>query len=191
MERAVPVVGEIVPALPVKLFCGMIAADTRLFLRAGNVLTGLYGDIDWESDPIPFDFTDYYEDEMGTGLLRKFVAFAKLMDPGRLADVKIRTNGLEQELATGTDGRRRINLDPGYVDGSRLVLATTKNVAHRIYLGQGIYAEVTLTFRKNGCGYFDWTYPDYRSDRYAGCLREIRRRYLEQVPRPESKGHVD
>ena len=156
----------------------------RIPRRAGNALTRLYGEIDWESDPIPFDFTDYYEEEMGTGLLRKFVSFATLIDPGKLAEVKIRTNGLEQELAMDTGGqrRRRINLDPGYVDASRLVLATTKNVAHRICLGQGIYAEVTLTFRKKGCAYFDWTYPDYRSDRYTGLLCEIRRRYLDQVP---------
>ena len=185
--------GEIVPALPVKLFCGMLAADPDVMLRAGNALTRLYGDLDWESDLMAFDFTDYYEDEMGTGLQRKFVSFATLIDPGKLAEVKIRTNGLEQELARDAGGRRRrrINLDPGYVDASRLVLATTKNVAHRIYLGQGIYAEVTLTFRKNGCAYFDWTYPDYRSDRYADCLREIRRRYQDQVSRSAEPGHRD
>jgi len=166
----------------------MIAADVDLMQRVRDALFRLYGEIDVESDPVPFDFTDYYEDEMGTGLLRKFVSFATLIDPGRLAEVKVRANGLEREFAAGAGGRRRINLDPGYVDASRLVLATTKNVAHRIYVGQGIYAEVTLTFRKNGCACFDWTYPDYRSGRYEGFFREIRRRYLDQVPRSGETG---
>ena len=185
MERAAAV-GEIQPVRPVKLFCGMIAADGEVMLRAREALARLYGAVDLESEPIPFDFTDYYQEEMGGGLVRKLIAFDPLIDPGRLAEIKVRTNDLERKLAATPGGRRRVNLDPGYVDASKLVLATTKALAHRVYVGRGIYAEVTLTFRKKGCAYFDWTYPDYRSGRYTAFLLEIRRRYMESVRNLES-----
>jgi hypothetical protein len=182
MERVEEVVGETTSAVPVKLFCGMIAGEPDVMRLAKDRLSRLYGEIDLESESVPFDFTDYYRDEMGAPLVRKFLSFRNLMDPGRLAEVKIQTNTLEQEFAamTGARRRRRINLDPGYLDAAKLVLATTKNFAHRIYLGQGIYAEVTLIFRKAGVGFFDWTYPDYRSESYTRFFLDVRRRYLSQ-----------
>ena len=172
--------GDIKPTRPVKMFCGMIAADEDVIVQARSRLSLLYGEIDLESDAIPFDFTDYYKEEMGTGLVRKFLSFRDLIDPSRLAEIKIRSNALEQELATASGSRRcrRINLDPGYVEAGKLVLATTKNVPHRICIGQGIYAEVTLMFGKKGFTYFDWTYLDYRSGRYDPFFLEVRRRYM-------------
>jgi hypothetical protein len=107
------------------------------------------------------------------------MAFERLIDPGRLAEIKLLTNGLEQEWSEG--GRRRINLDPGYVSRSKLVLATTKNHGHRIYLGRGIYAEVTLTYRDKDYRPWPWTYPDYRTESYREILRAIRGIYLAQL----------
>lgn len=113
-----------------------------------------------------FDFTetDYYAAEMGIGLKKQFWAFAAPIDPGRLPAIKRQTNFWEAEYA-GLKLHaepRPLNLDPGYVTLAKLVLASTKDHAHRIYLGDGIYAEVTLAYRKNAWQPFDWTYPDYR-----------------------------
>lgn len=177
-ERRARAMTEIRPVVPVKLFCGMIAVNEEIILRAKEEMRKLFGGIDLESDLIPFDFTDYYREEMGEGLLRKFVSFSDLIDPGRLADIKIQTNKLERTLAIESKGRsrRRVNLDPGYVSADKLVLATTKNFSHRIYLRDGIYAEVTLNFKKSGCVYFDWTYPGFRSGKYTPFFLEVRRR---------------
>lgn len=165
-----------------RLFCGMLAADNALFTRAEALLEEAFGAIDSASSIIPFTFTDYYAAEMGTGLLRKFVSFAPPVDPGRLADIKLLTIELERKLAeAGEPMRRRVNLDPGYVTPAKVVLATTKNFAHRICLGQGIYAEITLNFDRKGCIFHDWTYPDFRSEFYARYLLELRELCMAQA----------
>lgn len=171
---------EIRPVLPVKLFCGIIAMSEEVILDAKNELKNLFGEIDLESDLFPFDFTDYYRNEMGDKLFRKFVSFSDLIDPGRLAGIKIQTNAIEQKLAVTFEGnlKRRANLDPGYISADKLVLATTKNFSHRIYLREGIYAEVTLNFKGKGCIYFNWTYPDFKSGKYTTFFLEVRERYL-------------
>jgi hypothetical protein len=165
----------------VKLICGMIAADEALMTRVEAELTSRFGGIDLRSDLTPFDYTDYYEKEMGGGLLRRFVSFAGLIDPGELAGIKVFTNTIEQRMAQGS-GKRTINLDPGYVTAAKLVLATTKDFTHRIYLRDGIYAEVTLSFRKSGPAFFDWTYPDFKSGRYNGFLAEVRKMVMAATP---------
>ena len=175
--------------LPVKLICGMIAGRADLFGEAEARLAALYGPVDGRSDVMAFDLTDYYSEEMGQGLLRQFVTFQELIDPGRLARIKLETNEIERGFHASSAGapRRRINLDPGYLTAAKFVLATTKDFAHRVYLSDGIYAEVTLGFRKSGCVSFDWTYPDFRSPRYAPFLLEARRRYMAEVderPKP-------
>ena len=103
----------------------------------------------------------------------------KLSDPAALACIKRQTNGLEQELAIG--GKRRINLDPGYVSMAKFVLATTKNHGHRIYIGEGIYAEVTLRYHDKAFRPWEWTYPDYRQEEYLRILQEIRDLYIVQL----------
>ena len=168
--------GEIKPVELVKLFCGMIAGNEPLFRKAQDRLTALFGDIDIESDVFPFNDTDYYQKEMGTNLLRKFVSFSKNIDPSEIAGIKLSTNKIEQEMAVLNDGtnRRAVNLDPGYVTPDKVVLATTKNFSHRIYLRDGIFAEFTMHFKKKGCAYFDWTYPDFKSGRYTNFFMKIR-----------------
>ncbi|MBM4142594.1 MAG: DUF4416 family protein [Lentisphaerae bacterium] len=155
----------------------MIARDGEDLAQGAAALGSAFGPADRISAVYPFDLTDYYADEMGAPLLRQFVAFGGSFDPAELAAVKQRTNALERSMAVVADGRarRRVNLDPGYVTAANLVLATTKNSSHRILLGGGIYAEVTLTFRKQAVVPFPWTYPDFRSGRYDGFLLAVRR----------------
>lgn len=171
--------------LPVKLIASIFTAQRELFEVTRKKVVEEYGLIDYESELLPFDHTDYYAPEFGENLVRKFVAFERLIDPGRLAEVKRFTNALEMELAV--EGKRRINIDPGYVSLSKLVLATTKNYSHRIYLGAGIYAEVTLRFRKGSFEPWEWTYPDYASREYCQLFNHIRESYMEQL-RSAEKG---
>lgn len=143
-------------------------------------LKGLFGPVDMESPLIPFSFTDYYLSELGPDLKRKLLSFDRLIYPGSLARIKKLTNDLEKRFQREA-GKRGINIDPGYLEPGKLVLATTKNQQHRIYLGEGIYGEVTLRFRKGRFEPWEWTYPDYRSGVYFGFLTEVRKLYLRQL----------
>ncbi|MFP4055592.1 MAG: DUF4416 family protein [Candidatus Brocadiia bacterium] len=174
--------GDIREPRPVKLFVGLLAGREAWLGAAGERLAPCFGAVDLRSSLIPFDHTDYYEPQMGPGLLRQFVACQPLVDPGELATIKLRTNALEAELAEEleADVPRPVNLDPGYLDDAKLVLATTKNYSHRIYIGQGIYAEVTLTWHHGAWQPTPWTYRDYRSEPYRAFFAEARARYLEQ-----------
>lgn len=160
----------------VKLICGILAASEDLLPGARAALVALFGETDLESEIWPFDFTDYYRAEMGSGLLRQFVSFRAPFDPGGLAAAKLATDRLERQfcVAAGEGGARRVNLDPGYITGAKLVLATTKDFSHRLYLRDGIFAEVTLGFKRGGTTTFPWTYPDYASGRYDRFLLEVR-----------------
>lgn len=171
------------PVAAVRLFCGIIAVDAAAIADAEALLRRSFGEADIASEVFRFDFTDYYEEEMGQNLLRKFVSFSELIDPGRLADIKTETNRMEEQMSTVTDGasRRRANLDPGYVCASKVVLATTKDFSHRIYLKEGIYAEITMNFGRNGCRSHEWTYPDYKSGKYTPFFLELRRMYMTAV----------
>jgi hypothetical protein len=171
--------GQIKEPKPVKLISSLFTADLELLEIARNKLSEIFGPADYESDLLPFDHTSYYAAEFGEGLMRKIVAFAELVDPGRLAQIKRLTNDLEMGWAK--EGKRRINLDPGYVSLAKLVLATTKNHGHRIYLGQGIYAEVTLRYRNKTFRPWEWTYPDYASPPYIAIFNHIRELYLAQL----------
>jgi len=166
----------------VKLVVAMLSCSQPLFEAAKQRLSEEFGPVDIESDVIPFDFTDYYDEEMGRGLLRQFLSFEKLIDPGEIAAIKVRTNALEEQWAAtaGLGVKRPINLDPGYVSQSKLVLATTKDYSHRVYLAQGIYAEVTLRYQKGHFTAWPWTYPDYQTPAYIAFFARVRKRYLEQ-----------
>lgn len=164
---------------PAKLVMAMLAGREEWFDRAEGALQACFGAIDYRSAVLPFEHTSYYEDEFGERLWRRFAAFEKLIDPGALAAIKARTNALEQEWAEA--GKRRINLDPGYMTLATFVLATTKDHGHRIYLGQGIYGEVTLTYRDRDWRPWPWTYPDYRTEAYCQILRDIRALLARQL----------
>jgi hypothetical protein len=173
--------GEIKGHPPVKLIVGMIAADADLFSSAEVPLSRRFGPADFWSDVIPFDYTDYYTGEMGADLLRKFISFEKLIRPEEIVEIKIFTNDLERRFLHPNTDRRRINLDPGYVSAAKLVLASTKDHIHRIYLKDGIYAETTLRMENKTFRAWQWTYPDYRSEEYIAIFNEIRRIYMEQL----------
>jgi hypothetical protein len=164
---------------PVKLIASLLAGDPALLAEARDRLAAVYGPIDFESEPLPFDHTDYYAPEHGPNLARIFVTFERLVDPGDLPAIKLRTNDIESTLAV--DGKRRVNIDPGYVSLSKLVLASTKNHGHRLYLGLGIYGEGTLVYREGGFRPWPWTYPDYGSEGYCHLFNGVRARYRLQL----------
>mgnify|MGYP000119237182 CR=1 FL=1 len=164
---------------PVKLVTAMLGISQSSLEEAEAALVAAFGDIDLRSQDLPFTHTRYYEREMGARTVRRIVSFANLVDPGELAAIKLTTNAIEASLAL--EGRRRVNLDPGYLTAAKLVLATTKNNAHRIYLGQGIYAEVTLAYHDGAYRPWPWTYPDYAEGTYNEILLRIRQRCLAQL----------
>jgi len=183
--------GIVRPARKVKLICGMLSGDVDLLRRARQLLTRRFGEVDDESEVWPFDATDYYEAEMGPDLRRMFVSFARLIDPGRLARVKHETNDLEAQIcdqAGSPPEFRLVNLDPGYVTLSKLVLATTKDYSHRVYIGEGMYAEATLYWHDGAWRAWPYTYPDYASDPYHPFFRRVRVRLLAQLSEAPSSG---
>ena len=143
------------------------------------MILGEFGKIDFESPLIPFLHTDYYEEEVGRNLERKFIGFQKLISPENISRVKIVTNKIEKKLSAGD--KRQVNLDPGYISASKLVLASTKNYSHRLYLKRGIYGEVTLSYRDKNFRPLPWTYPDYKTDKYLEVFGQIRKIYLNQL----------
>jgi hypothetical protein len=168
---------------PAKLIIGVLAADQECLTAALEAINANFGKTDCVSDVWPFDQTDYYKEQTGENILRQFVSIEKLIDPGKLAKIKLKTNKIEQKLAeqSPSDLLRPVNLDPGLIEPSKLVLATTKNYSHRIYLGKKIFAEVTLIFDKGAWRPFDYTYPDYRQDCYFDFFEKVRTRLLEQL----------
>jgi hypothetical protein len=181
--------GEIRPPLSVKLFIGMLSADPSVFDACAKILHTEYGPLDLTSGRIPWEKTDYYQDELGTGICRQFLFFERLMDPAKLPSIKIFTNDLEKRFARGAeqDLRRRINLDPGYVTEAKVVLATTKDFAHRVYIGEGIYAEVTLRYlaKQHSFTPHEFTYPDFGTQAYLALFNKARANLREAMHRCE------
>jgi hypothetical protein len=167
--------GEIVIPRPVKLICGLLAAAPVWLERGREALSGRFGEIDAGSEPVSFAFTDYYRDEMGASILRQFISFRRLASPEDLAGIKRATNEMESRMSES--GKRQVNLDPGYLDLSKLILATTKDATYRVYLGQGIHAQPTLFFRDGSFRPWEWTYPDYREESAIGFFNRVRSGY--------------
>jgi hypothetical protein len=142
------------------LFVGTLYSNQGIFNHSKGILEKNFGDILHASPSIPWDYSSYYKDELGWPLFRQFIFFKNLIDPGILADVKLKTNEIEDALSS--EGKRHINLDPGYLTLSNIVLASTKNYAHRIYLGKGIYGEVTLIHKDGTYTPHLFTYRDYQ-----------------------------
>ncbi len=165
--------------LPKKLFTSVISNDWENFPKVLSSLEELFGPSDYISNLLLFDYTDYYEKEMGKNLKRRIVSFEYLLDPELLSWVKLQTNRVEEQFSV--DGRRRFNLDPGILDLARLILLTTKDYTHRIYIGNGIYAEVTLLYKNKNFLPLPWTYPDYRSTDLIDIFKIIREKYRVQI----------
>jgi hypothetical protein len=170
--------------LPAKLFFALMARTPDI-LRAGEkILAGLYGNLECEGELYAFDMTRYYESEFGTDLCKCMIAAEALIASERLAAIKRETNAIEVRLAQEAGSETRVlNIDPGILELSRVILATTKDHAHRIYMGDGIYEEITLLYRKDTKAFdrMPWTYADYRSPERIAYFGQLRERYYDQV----------
>lgn len=169
-----------------KLIIGVLYSHDDAFQEAMRRLELDFGAIDLRSPAIHFDMTTYYNDEMGDSIQRLWVSFETLMEPDKLAAAKLHTNRMEEWLERkfrGAGSGRPVNLDPGYVAMSKLILASTKDFSHRIYLRDGIYAELTLRWnRKRGFeAGGDWSYADYKSPAGVEFFNRVRERYKEQL----------
>lgn len=173
--------------LPVCRFAGLLAGTEDQLAAARAELAQWYGRIDDTSDILPFSFTAYYDDQMGKNLLRQWVRFGSLFSPEHLPKCKLETNMAETLLARqfkSADGPARpINIDPGYIHRYKIILATTKDHSHRVYMREGIYAEVTLHWHQNTWTPWPWTYADYQSKEAAVFFLRARTAYLEQLQR--------
>jgi hypothetical protein len=160
---------------PAQLVIGILAADEVKFRSALTDLCRSFGEIQQILGPLKFDFTDYYRRELGHEIRRWLVVFKDLVDRAGLASIKLLTNDIEN--AYSIDGKRQFNLDPGLLTLENFVLATGKNRAHRVYLSDGIFADLTLVFRKGSYRPLDWTYPDYADKELIEILNRIREHY--------------
>jgi hypothetical protein len=165
---------------PALLVISALYADERLMAEAIGKLPAELGAVRPIGSELDFGWTDYYAEEMGPALKRRFLVAERLVPGELLGGIKKITCAVERELA-GSDGRRRINLDPGLVTLGNFVLASTKNNSHRIYLGDGIFAELTLRFVHGDFQALPWTYPDYASDGIRGLLRQLREGYQQKL----------
>jgi hypothetical protein len=168
---------------PVKLIMSFITSDDRLLHQVVDASAARYGEVDFESDMLPFDCTRYYAAEMGDGLFRRFCTFGPLIPRDALVRIKLETNETEAQFAK--EGRRRINIDPGYICAEHVILATTKGYTHRPYLGEGIHADLTLIYRDGAFQPLEWTYPDYASPDIREIMQGIRKRYLQELKEDE------
>ncbi len=164
--------GKLKPPDQALLFAGTLYSNSEIFNRSREILERNFGDILLTSPPLLWKYSEYYKYELGWPIFRQFIFFKNLIDPGALADIKLKTNEIEASLSI--DAKRQINIDPGYLTLSKLVLASTKNYAHRIYLGKGIYAEVTLIYRNGIYNPHFNTYQDYQDKLYIDIFMNVR-----------------
>lgn len=166
--------------LPARALLSVLSARWDAFWPALRPrIESLLGEIDYESADIPFTQTNYYDRELGTPITRRILSFARPLPMDALAQVKLDTNLMEEEWKM--DGRRLFNLDPGYINQERLVLATGKNFSHRVYLSRGIWADLTLIYHKGGWFDLPWTFPDYATSEIKGHLTRIRDLYKRDL----------
>jgi len=175
---------EVKPYTPAKLIIGIISSLDAAIGRTEEAVTATYGPVDLKSSAFPFDQTDYYDKQMGPGLRRLFLGFSGLIPPESLSSIKVHTNALEEELRKSfARAERIVNIDPGILTASALIMATTKNFAHRIPLSQGIYAHLELLFSGKTVKLLPWTYPDFEQEGYQRYFLEARQVYLLQLKR--------
>lgn len=162
-----------------KLFFGLIYSSGKIYKNVRGALVKKYGALDFESQPLDFDFTEYYREEMGSNLKRRFISLKKLINPTDIVEIKLFAVKLEKRYSILK--KRRINIDPGYLNDAKLILSTTKDFSHRIYLGKKIFAEVTQIYKKRKFNNLPWTFPDYRTRVYKDIFLKIRNLYKEQI----------
>ena len=168
------------PVEPVKLVVAVLYSDPEALARSLEGLRSRRGDIDHQGAARAFNLTDYYEEEMGGGLERTLLSFDAPASPGELVNLKHECIELERSLAASS-GQRTVNLDPGYLDHGKLVLASLKPAGQKIYLARGVYADLVARYGGGRYQPFEWTFPDFSAGLYDEELGAIRRRYLEQL----------
>ena len=172
--------GTINKHLPVKLISGITYHSTFDVEQVITELEKLHSKIDLRSEVYNFsEFTSYYEQEMSDHLKKCFVTFSKLLIPEDLPILKTSTNKLEDTYVA--NNQRQVNIDPGYITQAKLILATTKNYSHRIYIGLGIFGDVHLQYKNKSYHAQPWTYPDYKDEHNIQFFNSVRKRYLEQL----------
>jgi hypothetical protein len=162
---------------PVLLLMAVFSTDSSAFDWVRKRAEAQWGTLALESESFPFEtFTDYYAQTMGETLPKRLWAFENLISPDLLPKIKYLTNDWEAEFKAFTDYsvERPLNIDPGYIDLGKLILASTKDHAHRIYLSEGIFAETTLMYTQKQWKPLPWTYPDYQSAGYQKFLTRCR-----------------
>jgi len=164
------------PVEPVTYFVAVLYRDAAVLDRVRGELTRRWGPLDHEGADHPFDLTDYYRDEMGERLVRRLFAFERLMPPTELPAMKHACNEIEDILALG--GKRRANLDCGYLDHHKVVLASMKGAGHKLYLADGVWGDFTCRWQKGAFQPFEWSFPDFKEGRYRDELALIRERLL-------------
>ncbi|MBD3392332.1 MAG: DUF4416 family protein [Chitinivibrionales bacterium] len=172
--------GTTQPGEKVTRFCAITFSAPADMDRVLDDVKARFGTAASSYGPVPFSaFTGYYAGEMGENLEKVYLTFAGLVDRDGLARAKLDTNEIEREYSA--NGRRTVNLDPGYLARDKLVLATTKDFFHRLYLADGIYAEVTLHYRQGRFRYFSWTYADYKEPAFLAFLEKARARLVGEL----------
>jgi hypothetical protein len=203
-------VAEVLVVEPVIRFCAVISADAGVRRQAIERLRAAWGDVTVHSPPLPFEAGGYYAAAMGTDLRKELVAFGEPVAPDELAAWKRWTNAVEVDFdqpdfaqpdfaqpdaaavqpsgpsrppsrSQASEVSRPLNLDPGYITQAKLVLATTKDRDHRVYLRDGIFGEITLTYTAKRWIHHRWTYPDYRTASVAEFATQCRRRLRDHL----------
>lgn len=162
-----------------RLILSVIYPEGAEIPAAWKAIEKAWGPLDFLSTVRSFDYTSYYEKEMGRPLYRRWAAFRTLVAQDRLVEVKWQALAMERQWSR--EGKRSLNLDPGLITAERLVLATGKNYSHRLYLGQGIFGDLTLVFRKGTFQPLPWTFPDYKEEDSIWMFNKIRERYLKEL----------
>lgn len=174
---------EIHPPVPVKLICGVMWNASVPMSEVLQRFDDHWGPTDFTGHPFDFDQTPYYVEEFGPGLKKMYVSFGRLVEADTIPDHKIWSNELERRFVR--DGRRSVNIDPGYLADAKLVMATAKNLAHRVHIGHGVYADLQLMFRKHTFEPVGWTFPDLRQPGVIRFFNDVRTRYLIQIRSPQ------
>ena len=162
----------------VKFFCGILHSNEEILEQAKKLLIEKYGDIDYISESFSFAVSDYYQPEMGWPIYRLFYSFEKLINPKDIAKIKIECNSIEDQLAI--EDKRKVNIDPGYLDYDKMVLASAKYNGQKIYLDYGIYADLTLRYEKGNFYPYPWSFPDFKEERYNKTFLRIRENFKLQ-----------
>ena len=177
--------GQIVEPSKAKLIAALLWNEAVNISEVYARLEKEWGPIDAYSAVYDFIHTGYYKDEFGERLKKQFVSFERLVDINTIPDIKILGNELENGFHTGQN--RAVNIDPGYIANAKLVMPTTKNLPHRVYIGKNIYADLQLIYKKPTFQTILWTFADYKEPFNLEFFNKVRDRYMEQLSEEKTK----